>query len=1761
MKKTQIHAKTASPNAIFLLILLAFLSVQDVQAQGNGASPLQCGEMTAPPPNGSNPDSLVSDRFGNLYDYDDLLVPRPAKGAKGGGCQSGFFNLTFSANFPMDLQPTVCQVFADLSNLIVPHTNTLDCDDVLPSQLVEINVIWQNITPSYTFGQGSPFYSGPNDGTCDEMVLDRPFIKINGGIANPFPTQMFDGRLIINADPTNFLGNVHYDWHLNWLTPVGQNEVDLYTVTLHETLHILGFASRISNPEHSLWDRILHITDTFVANGTSPNIQPILTNSPPGLPCTSNFTNCWVFNEPEISSTDLSLTIDQTCDGNNGNPDIVVGESAIAAIDWANSGSDPSALSHLSSTCNGSPAEVYVMTGDLSPGTHKRIISQDELQILCEIGYEIASPNFNCTGCYSIANQDKDYNGAGTCCFQTFYTCRGKKFVVLDEELLCNDVTNGPDQIIKNVWQVNLSNPFTTINRNTDNTGWDIIIPANFNQSIVELYYTVTGCDCRQHNAQFKIVVDRDCYDCTFSPDPCDNLVCAGDFENFTNMNSNSVSHLGWPIIFEGAFAAGTPDINVTNTGNHYLHLGDFPVNREAVNLKLKKCIEPGCSLTMSMDLSKFGITNNYIEVWGSLERPCDATIPGAMPIAHDCAIPTLCNPAFEPVCIFKEEFLAPNSLIDFNNPNFGNSGPHTWENESNQNVCYITLVPVGNDLYLDNLSAEITCEPEITCGEITPDSVCQGEIASISFEVCAPKIPDCLSLTLLTPTVTLPSGWIMVGGNPGPFTLTEGDCQSITIQVLVPANAPIGSIEMIMLSGTATGLCTTVEWECSAKVTIVACGPPQAFTCPCPEKSINIDASPASPFYDALLGGVSYAALEAVFNYDNDDDGIIENKEHNNCIAILGNLIIDQELSILSCENIQMQPCSEITVGTNTVHSTLTLDENILYACEIMWQGITITPNAALHFTDNEIRDAQFAITAEGSIGQAGVVPTKMDATGNRFFNDHIGVFFPGQASKVVAHIPFEGNTFKTTANLLPPCDAALPNYSSTLGGYAGVVSLGSSLTVGTPGLIGYANTFGGIRNGIIGERCILTVNRADIQDLIGGPDINPPSFAGAIGNGVVTTDGKAAVVNSKFSHVPRGVFARGSKSLAISNNRMTFMIRGVETLAVGRSVISNNPVIGFADRGILCREVISGGGINGVAHSIEHNTDMYVTPSPNGPQYFSAAIEIDNALSTDIGVASISYNHFSNKGFFGHGIRINGSGGWDIAENILVFQTPAFPSAYFNVGVQLTNTNANYLYKNTITDFDPHSNESTALRLADGTGNKYCCNNTNGSRFGSRFLGACGSTEWRVTDMYNHEFAVYCDAGTEISPQLNYGDNFNNSSGTAFHEGDDNQVQQSRFKVLDMQQPNWPEAIFTPNTNVQFFLDEGTDATCVAPCTAPQYGLPKPDRDIDEADLTTATGGFLYGPYGEALQWENERRLYERMSDYAGMIGADPATDAFYTSASSSKIGAYYQAEHTAKGIYTYSANITNGLQTAEEQLEINRLAVDALLDGLAQAQTFQDSLLIYANANTLFQSDQINATALASYQAQAQAYANTTAFGVYLSSNALPADNLLEQNRKAVQRLYLETVGVGIARLNPNQLIEAEAIATQCPLTGGSAVYGARALYRLNHDRLFSDDSLCIPLGARKQPALNQDPVEGFSLVPNPASDQVTIKGLSFSKEGPVEVSLLDMNGKTCLNRLINSGEAVISTAGLLDGVYICQIKSKGKPPVALKLIVVH
>jgi len=82
-----------------------------------------------------------------------------------------------------------------------------------------------------------------------------------------------------------------------------------------------------------------------------------------------------------------------------------------------------------------------------------------------------------------------------------------------------------------------------------------------------------------------------------------------------------------------------------------------------------------------------------------------------------------------------------------------------------------------------------------------------------------------------------------------------------------------------------------------------------------------------------------------------------------------------------------------------------------------------------------------------------------------------------------------------------------------------------------------------------------------------------------------------------------------------------------------------------------------------------------------------------------------------------------------------------------------------------------------------------------------------------------------------------------------------------------------------------------------------------------------------------------------------------------------------------------------------------------------------------------------------------------------------------------------------------------------------------------------------------------------IKEVRLVPNPTSDMVEVIGLQASEGQSVRVILTDVGGHYWFDRKVSDMKVVTSLQDMPAGVYICQVITQGRPPTALKLIVVH
>lgn len=329
-----------------------------------------CGVITKPVNTPSPSSSAASvdfwDRFGNAYAYEELLF-------NFGGMEcmdSGDFALEFSPGFSPDEITTICSVFNYLSTLIDPAATD-----------IPILILKETLTGS-TLAAGTEYYRADSGGGCGiENSTIWEFINTDIYANGVFQNEIIVGRIDID-DMT--------PWHtLNMDGPtapdVDANSFDLYSVVLHEALHILGFASRITvdgsplNGFYTAWDREL-IMGTDAMGYPVPALTPVASAQ-----CCNAHAYNTALSAPEPAAFSCSNRFEFPF-GPGTQKATVWGEYGPLTMFPSPNSRVINVLSHLNSGCD---LVDYVMVAEFNAGITNRSVTAEEQGILCQLGCQI----------------------------------------------------------------------------------------------------------------------------------------------------------------------------------------------------------------------------------------------------------------------------------------------------------------------------------------------------------------------------------------------------------------------------------------------------------------------------------------------------------------------------------------------------------------------------------------------------------------------------------------------------------------------------------------------------------------------------------------------------------------------------------------------------------------------------------------------------------------------------------------------------------------------------------------------------------------------------------------------------------------------------------------------------------------------------------------------------------------------------------------------------------------------------------------------------------------------------------------------------------------------------------------------------------------------------------------------------------------------------------------------------------------------------
>ncbi|MEM6378460.1 MAG: PKD domain-containing protein, partial [Bacteroidota bacterium] len=895
--------------------------------------PLQCGVIS--PSQAASSSSLqgvlgmsekyVTDRFGNTYPTSSPFVNM---GGFAPYCTTDLFELFVQPGLGDEYTDVACEVLAYLTNTFGTNPGNEDC----PPGRVRIYLSYFDDPSSSIGAAATPYYDGPGEG-CPKVVYGRPFLKLNGGVdgATSIPFEA-DGRINVNLSPNG----LSYNTNSSIPTPITQ--YDLYTTLLHETMHLFGFSSSMYRNSstsnfryYTAWDRALHLEK----NATS---HPFIIGG-----CEDN---CWNRNTDVFSSFSQAPCGNDDCitvlwDTPDDDPSINFRNPSLAPVPGFADGEHElglflNSLSHVGGYEGDQADFLMTLTRNNGPTGDFRQLSSVELDILCELGINIPA-NTDCDACLVIANRDNTYtiyNELECDASVDFFTCTDEPFLFIEptfSTLIENDFLVGSSEadfvlgnleVVGDVFASPTFDliPFVTVTETT--AGYIIECPYN---GIIEFAYTIysDACECKPHTSTFWIAFDH-CTTC--NEDVCDSYLCETDFEDIIfppGQPSLGSILLGHPFLFtdpeflveESIRNQNTPDAVLDQTtDNQYLQFGNVGFG-EGLALELIAPFESGgCDLQLTVDISTLA-NDNALQIWGSSQEPC---IPPTGTIPTQCGMSSQCDGyTFDLYCLAEMPI---NSVVD-NNSNFDNPQFQTqsiiFPYDEEEPLRYLILTQEGGIfVYIDNLTLRKYCSPDFVW-----EGECAGEVTSFTADL--PELPNITHSWTFgdgagTSSLVNPSYTFSTPGNYEVTHVVTDDCNRTTEATSTVTIEDCGTTEVCDCDGLLLSETTYPNFTVSNLVAVGALPPNQ----------LN-------------LGG--------------------------NCLTINGNLIIDQNYTMVGGE-IFMEAEASITV--NGTHSLDLIDINEgdgIHGCEYMWQGITVEPNARLSFVNNQISDAIVAITAKG--------------------------------------------------------------------------------------------------------------------------------------------------------------------------------------------------------------------------------------------------------------------------------------------------------------------------------------------------------------------------------------------------------------------------------------------------------------------------------------------------------------------------------------------------------------------------------------------------------------------------------------------------------------------------------------------------------------------------------------------------------------------------------------------------------------------------
>jgi hypothetical protein len=161
----------------------------------------------------------------------------------------------------------------------------------------------------------------------------------------------------------------------------------------------------------------------------------------------------------------------------------------------------------------------------------------------------------------------------------------------------------------------------------------------------------------------------------------------------------------------------------------------------------------------------------------------------------------------------------------------------------------------------------------------------------------------------------------------------------------------------------------------------------------------------------------------------------------------------------------------------------------------------------------------------------------------------------------------------------------------------------------------------------------------------------------------------------------------------------------------------------------------------------------------------------------------------------------------------------------------------------------------------------------------------------------------------------------------------------------------------------------------------------------------------------------------------------------------------------------------------------------------------------------------------------------------------NNSIVAGSTAEDNYKLFQAIILK-LAKGLS-IDENDYLILEYIAQQCPVSGGEVVYQARSFLNLLNPIDLDFEDGCEAGYQKKAERFDEGTEPLFSVFPNPASENLSIKVQNIDKDKTYEIVISSVLGQEVARCFLNKDyEAKIQfTGNIPNGIYLILLYEDG------------